>query len=178
MTEIWQPQKPKVSKLAGKSTEYPFAVENLMGRESGVGCTEAEYALDRIAGGASVVMEAERLGLSSGAFIAYFRRDEHRYDAYLGALADQAELDHQTYRDHANKMIDKAPFMESNELAAMDKGLKHLGETLKWNNSKRFEGNKVKEVNVQVNIQERLADIARARKEQIIEGTARVVDDA
>jgi hypothetical protein len=154
----WKPKKRK--NKVPKTKDKPFGVELVMAKESAVGAPEAKYALDRIAGGSSVVKEAERLGVLESSFIAYFRQDEERYEAYLDALACQAELDHQKYRDASLKLIEQAEELTPEVASTIDKGLNRFKDTLGWNNARFRKEKDQSQVNVQVNIAEHLATLS------------------
>jgi hypothetical protein len=167
----WKPKRRK--NKVSRAKDKPFGVELVMAKESTVGVPEAKYALDRIAGGSSVVKEAERLGVLESSFIAYFRQDEDRWAAYLDALASQAELDHQKYRDASLKLIEQAEELTPEVASTIDKGLNRFKDTLAWNNARFRKEKDQSQVNVQVNIAEHLD---RVRKDREAEG--RVIDQA
>jgi len=168
----WKPIKRAIKVSTSKSK--PYGVELVMAKPSAVeGVPEAKHALDRIAGGSSVVKEAERLGVLESSFIAYFRQTEERYQAYMDALACQAELDHQRYRDASLKLIEQAEELTPEVAATIDKGLNRFKETLGWNNARFRKEKDQSQVNVQVNIAEHLDKVRKARDAEV-----RLIDQA
>ena len=162
MSDPWKPIERKVK--VSRSVTKPYGVEVLMGTESVMeGVTVAQHTLDLIAGGMSVVQAAEQLGILEAQLIAYYRQKEERYDAYLEALACQAELDHQRYRDAALKLVEAGEDMDGDKAAIIDKGLNRFKDTIGWNNA-RFRKEGGSQVNIQVNVAEHLAKIAKARQ--------------
>lgn len=133
------------------------------------GCDEYEVTMERLAGGATVEQEAERLGVSPGALIMFIHRDPDLKAVYSEALEARAELVHDFQYAKARGLIDNAANMENSEISAIDKGLNHL-ENLKRSDGSRHRPNTKTSLSITPdNLKEFLAGLDSAKKAKAIE---------
>lgn len=98
---------------------------------------EWEVSLERIAGGSTVEIESERLGISVHSLYTFFKRDADRYNAYQEALETRAETVHDMQYSYAKDMVQRSHEMEKDQILALDKGMAHL-DRIKRFDHKRF----------------------------------------
>jgi len=132
-------------------------------------CNEYEVTLERLAGGATLAQEAERLGLSVGALTMFFHREADMKELYLDALEARSEFVHDYQFLKAKGMVDNAATMEREEINATDKGLSHL-EALKRSDGSRHRPNTKASLSISPdNLKEFLAGLDSAKKAKAIE---------
>lgn len=141
----------------------------LMRWNAQAGCDEYEVTIERLAGGATVEQEAERLGVSAGALMMFIHRDPDLKAIYSEALEARAELVHDFQYAKARGMVDNAASLETSEIAAIDKGLNHL-ENLKRSDGSRHRPNTKASLSITPdNLKEFLAGLDSAKKAKAIE---------
>lgn len=160
----------KKEKHGQRLQRYGANRDTLMRYNSLADCKEYEVVIERLAGGASLEAEAERLGLTIGSLSMFFSRgDAEIRDAYRDALEARAEAIHDFQYKHARSMVDNAGSLERDHITALDKGLSHL-EALKRSDGPRHRPNSKNTISLTPdNLKDFLASMDSERRKKAIE---------